>query len=133
MTKNIRLLSILEQLSKRSTLCIKNVALHFDVTVKTIQNDFKILNEYFGEQLIKKGDCYTLLNQKYLVSIFQSNPQTIKCFLHLVSMVDNDFYTELISENKKILQELNLSTTPIYQIENSPYENLKEESKKILL
>jgi len=77
MTKNIRLLSILEQLSKKSTLCIKDMALHFDVTVKSIQNDFKILNEYFGEQLIKKGDCYTLLNQESFSQIFKSNPQTI--------------------------------------------------------
>jgi len=132
MTKNIRLLSILELLSKKSTPCIKEMALHFDVTVKSIQNDFKILNEYFGEQLIKKGDCYTLLNQESFSQIFKSNPQTIKRFLHLVSMVDNSFYREFIEKYQKMLQELNLCTSPVYQIENSPYENLKEENKKIL-
>jgi predicted DNA-binding transcriptional regulator YafY len=132
MTKNIRLLSILEQLSKRSILCIKDVALHFNVTVKSIQNDFKILNEYFGEQLIKKGDCYTLLTPDSFAQIFKSNPQTIKRFLHLVSMVDNLFYREFIEEHQTMLQGLTLSTTTVYQIENSPYENLKEENKKIL-
>ena len=45
MNKNIRLLSILGLLSKKSIVCIKELAIHFDVTVKSIQNDFKILNE----------------------------------------------------------------------------------------
>jgi predicted DNA-binding transcriptional regulator YafY len=132
MTKNIRLLSILEQLSKGLTLCIKEVALHFNVTVKSIQNDFKILNEYFGEQLIKKGDCYILLTQDSFTQIFKSNPQTIKRFLHLVSIVDNTFYREFIEEYQTMIQGLNLLTTPLYQIENSPYEYLKQENSNLL-
>ena len=132
MNKNIRLLSILEQLSKRSTLCIKELALHFDVTVKSIQNDFKIFNEYFGEQLIKKGDCYRLLNQDSFSQIFKSNPQTIKRFLHLVSIVDSSFYESFVYEYRDVLEELNFKTSPIYQIENSPYEYLKKENHRVL-
>ena len=132
MTKNIRLLSILELLVKKTKVCVKELALLYDVTVKSIQNDFKILKEYFGEQLIKKGDCYTLLNQDSFSQIFKSNPQTIKRFLHLVSMVDSCFYDDFVHEYGAVLEELNFKTTSIYQIENSPYEHLKKENHHIL-
>ena len=132
MNKNTRLLSILEKLSKGSTLCIKALALHFDVSIRSIQGDFENFRDHFGEQLIKKGECYTLLNQKHLNQIFKSNPQSIKRFLHLVSMVDNPLYKSFVSEYRDLLQELNLKTTAIYQIENSPYEFLKKENQQIL-
>ena len=41
----------------------------FDVSAKSIQNDFQILNEYFGEKLVKKGDSYTLLNQESIQQV----------------------------------------------------------------
>ena len=132
MTKNIRLLSILEQLSKRSTVCIKELALHFSVSVKSIQTDFQILNEYFGEQLIKKGDCYRLLKQEHFSKTFKNNPQSIKRFLHLISMVDSSFYESFLLEHKELLRELNIESTAIYQIENSPYEHLKKENHQTL-
>ena len=126
MTKNIRLLSILEKLSNEPKVCVKDLALLYDVSIKSIQNDFTILTEYFATQLLKKGECYTLLNQEHFSNIFRSNPQTIKRFLHLISMVDGDFYTEFIEEHKMLFQELNFTTSPVYQIENSPYEHLKK-------
>ena len=69
MGKNIRLLSILERLSKGAKLSVKELALYFDVSAKSIQNDFQILNEYFGEKLVKKGDSYTLLNQESIQQV----------------------------------------------------------------
>jgi len=132
MKKDKRLLYILEQLSNGSTLCVKALALDCGVTEKSIQNDFRDFRDHFGEQLIKKGECYTLLNQERLSKTFRSNPQTIKRFLHLVSVVDSSFYDNFISEHKDLLQELNFTTSPIYQIENSPYEHLKKENHKIL-
>ncbi|CAA6803126.1 MAG: Unknown protein [uncultured Sulfurovum sp.] len=58
MTKNIRLFSILERLSKSHKVCVKELALLYDVDVKTLQNDFKTIREYFSDNLIKKGDCF---------------------------------------------------------------------------
>jgi len=132
MGKNIRLLSILERLSKGAKLSVKEQALYFDVSAKSIQNDFQILNEYFGEKLVKKGDSYTLLNVDSFSKIFNSNPQSIKRFLHLVSMVDATFYETFMEEHKELFEALNFSNTTVYQIENSPYEKLKAENKKIL-
>ena len=132
MKKAKRPLHILEQLSKGSTLCVKALAIYYDVSVRSIQTDFKNFREYFGEQLIKDGECYTLLNQEHFSQIFKNNPQTIKRFLHLVSMVDSSFYDDFIREHHNLLEELDFKTSPVYQIENSPYENLKEESRKLL-
>jgi len=132
MKKNKILLSILEQLSNHSTLCVKALAIKYNVSNKSIQNYFRDFRDYFGEQLIKKGDCYTLLNQENLSKTFRTNPQTIKRFLHLVSMVDSSFYQSFISEYRDLLQELNFTASPIYQIENSPYEHLKKENHNIL-
>ena len=61
MTKSIRLLSILEQLSSNQKVCVKDLALFYGESSRTIQNDFTdVLTIYFTNRLIKKGDCYTL-------------------------------------------------------------------------
>ncbi|CAA6798445.1 MAG: Probable transcription regulator Cj0571 [uncultured Sulfurovum sp.] len=132
MTKNIRLLSILEHLSTHPKASVKELALLYNVTSKSIQNDFQILNDYLGDRLLKKGDTYRLLNTDSFSKIFKSNPQTIKRFLQLVSMVDANFYDEFVNDNAELLKELNLNTTSVYQIENSPYEQLSVENKKVL-
>ena len=92
MTKNIRLLSILEQLSKHHKVCVKELALLYDVSVKSIQNDLKIITEYFSHNLVKESDCYHLLNQDSFSKLFSKNPQTIKRFLQLLSQVDSVLY-----------------------------------------
>lgn len=132
MTKNIRLLSILEQLSKHPKVSVKELALLYDVSPKSIQNDFKILNEYFSEKLLKKGESYTLLDEDKFSKIFKSKPQTIKRFLQLISMVDATFYNKFMEEYSELFKELNLTASPIYQIEDSPYERLNKENQKIL-
>lgn len=132
MTKNIRLLSILEQLSIHPKVSVKELALLYDVTPRSIQNDFRIFNEYFGEKLLKKGECYTLLDEDRFSKIFTSKPQTIKRFLQLISMVDTTFYDEFTQEYSELLNELNFRVSPVYQIEDSPYEKLNKENQKIL-
>jgi len=132
MTKSIRLIYILEQLSKGATLCPKELFPPSEVSLKSIQGDFSDLRDYFGEQLIKKGKCYALLNQEHFTQTFKNNPQTTKRFLHLVSMIDSSFYDKFVSEHKDLLKKLNFQNRPIYQIENSPYEYLKEENHQIL-
>lgn len=132
MTKNIRLLSILEQLSTQPKVSVKKLALLLNVTPRSIQKDFQILNDYLGEKLVKKGDSYRFLNEDSFSKIFKSNPQTIKHFLQLVSMVDANFYDEFLHEHTELLKELNLNTSSVYQIENSPYEQLSFENKKVL-
>jgi predicted DNA-binding transcriptional regulator YafY len=132
MTKNIRLLSILEQLSKHHKVCVKELALFYAVSVKSIQSDLKIVSEYFSENLVKKADCYYLLSQDSFSNLFSKNPQTIKHFLHLLSTIDSSLYEDFISENRELLEGLNFTTSTIYQIENSPYEHLTKENKIIL-
>ena len=132
MTKNIRLLSILEHLSKYHKVCVKELALLYDVSIKSIQNDLKIISEYFSKNLIKKADCYHLLNKDAFSKLFTENPQTIKHFLKLLSQVDSVLYDDFISENSELLKGLQFNSSPIYQIENSPYEYLKKENRVIL-
>ena len=132
MTKNIRLLSILEQLSTHHKVCVKELALLYDVSIKSIQNDLKIITEYFSHNLVKESDCYHLLNQDSFSKLFSKNPQTIKRFLQLLSQVDSVLYDDFIRENSKLLKSLHFNTSPIYQIENSPYEHLKKENRVIL-
>jgi len=132
MTKNIRLLSILEALVTDSTVSVKALASLYDVTPKSIQNDFQILKAYFGEKLIKKGERYQLLSEDVFSTLFKSNPHTVKRFLQLVSMVDAPFYDALVKENAEQFKALKLNTSSIYQIENSSYEHLSLENRKIL-
>lgn len=132
MNKNIRLLSILEDLLVKKQVSVKALAHEYNVSVKSIQNDFQVLNEYFGEKLVKKGDLYTLLEENNITKVFSSNPQTIKHFLYLISMIDASFYDEFINEYSHLLKGLKLSSTPIYQVVNSPNENLTRENRNML-
>jgi len=134
MTKNIRLLSILEQLSKHEKVSIKELALLLgEKNVRNIQNDFKeILNPYFGNRLNKVGDCYFLLKREYFYDLFKYNHKTSKQFLKFLSIVDSDLYNQFKKEHKELIKALKLDSSTVYQIENSPYEDLKSESLEIL-
>ena len=132
MPKNNRLLLILESLLKSSKVSVKELALQCESSTRTIQNDFNDLRDYFGEQLIKKGESYSLLTPNSFANIFKTHPRTIKRFLYHLSVVDSDFYTIFTTQYSDLLKALNFNNSPIYQIENSPYEQLKESNKKIL-
>lgn len=132
MRKNIRLFSILERLSKNQKVCVKELALLYEVDVKTMQNDFKVIREYFEERLIKKGDCYYLLSSDMFSELFSTNPQLIKRLLRVLSTVDTVLYDDFISKNSIVLEKLGYATSRIYQIENSPYEKLNAHSVKLL-
>jgi len=134
MTKNIRLLSILEQLSKHEKVCVKELALLLgEKNVRNIQNDFKeILNPYFGDKLNKVGDCYFLLKREYFYDLFQHNHKTSRQFLKFLSIVDSDLYNNFKKEHNELIKALKLDSSTVYQIENTPYEKLKLASLEIL-
>lgn len=132
MTKSIRLFSTLERLSKHHKVCIKELALLYGVDVKTLQNDFKTIREYFSDNLIKKGDCYYLLSSDSFSELFSTNPQLIKRLLRLLSTVDTVLYDDFMAKNSVLLEQLGYGSSPVYQIENSPYEKLNAHSVKLL-
>jgi len=133
MNKNIRLLSILENLSSKQKVCVKELALYLNVTVKTIQDDFKtVLNPYFDDRLNKVGDCYFLLKREQFYDLFQHNHKTSKQFLRFLSIVDSDLYNQFKKEHTELIKSLKLDSSSVYQIENSPYEKLKSASLEIL-
>ena len=132
MTKTIRLFTILERLSKHHKVCVKELALFYDVDVKTLQNDFKTIREYFSDNLIKKGDCYYLLSTDAFSELFSTDPQLIKRLLRLLSTVDTVLYDDFMAKNKVLLEKLGYGSSPVYQIENSPYEKLNAHSVKLL-
>ncbi len=133
MNKNIRLLSILEQLSKHHKVCVKELALFLGESQRNIQNDFKdVFTLYFGKRLIKKGDCYSLLNREQFYDLFRHNHKISKQFLTFLSVVDSDLYENFKAENSELLKALKLDSSSVYQIENSSYEQLKPKSLEIL-
>ena len=128
MTKNIRLLSILEQLLKYDKACVKELALLYGVNPRTIQQDFEVLNAYFTEQLNKIGDCYVLLKKEHFSNLFQLNHKISKQFLKFLSLVDTKLYSQFKQEHSELIKALKLDSSTVYQIENSPYEKLKSAS-----
>lgn len=133
MNKNIRLLSILEQLSKHHKVCVKELAFLLGESQRNIQNDFKdVINPYFGDRLNYKKGCYFLLKKDSFYDLFHHNYKTSKQFLRFLSMVDSDLYEKFKAENSELMKALKLNSSTIYQIKNSPYEQLKSESLKIL-
>ena len=131
-SKNIRIISTLEKLALGKKVCIKELAHEYGVGKRSIQNDIDELKGYFSDSLVKKGDCYGLLNEEHFTSLFTSNPKMTKEFLKLVSIVDSPLYDKFIDEQRDLIEALKFSSNPIYQIENSPYEHLKSQDKEIL-
>ncbi len=132
MNKNIRLLSILEQLLQHRSVNVNEFAILFSVSQKSIQNDFKILKSFFDEKLIKDGTSYTLLEQENMARVFKNNPETTRHFLRLVFMVDSKLYNDFTSEYASVLKNLNLTNRQAYQIVDNPYEKLKAQQHKFL-
>jgi len=132
MTKSIRLIYILEQLSKKPKVCVKELAFSLNESLRVIQQDFETLKKYFGERLNKEGECYFLLKQEDFYDLFRLNHKTSKQFLKFLSIVDVKFYRQFKEEHGELIKALKLDSSAIYQIENSPYENLKAESLETL-
>jgi len=128
-----RLLQTLEKLALSKKVCIKELAKEYNSSIRTIQNDFKAIKEYFSDKLLKKGDCYYFLDQTHFSNLFKSDPKTTKQFLKLVFIIDSALYDKFTTaEYQDILQALKVTSSTIYQIENSPYENLKTKHKEII-
>ena len=133
MNRATRIVHILEKLSSQERVCIKELAIHLGEQRRNIQSDFKdILNPYFGNRLNKVEDCYFLLKKEHFYNLFQYNHKISKQFLRFLSIVDSDLYHQFKKEHKELIKALKLSSSPVYQIENSPYEKLKSASLEIL-
>lgn len=134
MDKNIRILSILEELTIKKKICVKELAFFLEEkNSRNIQNDFKkVLKVYFGDRLIKKGDYYSLLKREQFYDLFKHNHKTSKQFLRFLSIVDSDLYNQFKKEHIELIKALKLDSSTIYQIEDSPYEKLKSRSLEIL-
>ena len=132
MTKNSRVLLILENLVKNSKVSVKELALICGTTPRTIQNDFSDLRDYFGDKLNKVDDCYFLLKREHFYDLFQHNHKTSKQFLKFLSIVDSNLYNQFKKEHTELIKGLKLDSSAVYQIENSPYEKLKSASLEIL-
>jgi len=133
MTKTIRLLSILEELTTNEKVCVKELALLLGEKLRNIQKDFKdVLHPYFGDRLNYENGCYSLLKKEYFYDLFKYDHKTSKQFLRFLSIVDSDLYNQFKKEHQELIKALKLDSSTVYQIEDSPYEKLKSASLEIL-
>ena len=127
-----RVLSILREISTKSKVCVKSLALFYNTDKRTIQKDFELLNECFDNSFNKVKDCYFLLKQEQFYDLFQHNHKASKQFLKVLSIVDSELYNKFKQENRELITALKLDSSAIYHKENSPYEKLKLQSLEIL-
>lgn len=133
MNKITRIVTILEKLSTQERVCVKELAIYLDEEIRNIQNDFKnVLKPYFGNRLNKIDDCYFLLKREQFHDLFQHNHKTSKQFLRVLSIIDSELYNQFKKEHTELIKALKLDSSTIYQIENSPYEHLNNNNKKII-
>jgi len=134
MTKNIRIISILEALVTKEKVCVKELAILLgEKSPRNIQKDFKdTLIPYFGNRLNYENGCYYLLKKEYFYNLFKYNHKTSKQFLRFLSIVETDLYNKFKKEHQELIKALKLDSSTVYQIEDSPYEKLKSTSLEIL-
>jgi len=134
MTKDIRIISILEALVTKEKVCVKELAILLgEKSPRNIQKDFKdTIIPYFGNRLNYENGCYYLLKKEYFYDLFKYNHKTSKQFLRFLSIVETDLYNKFKKEHQELIKALKLDSSTVYQIENSPYEELKSASLEIL-
>ena len=132
MTRTPRLLSIVKELLNKPKVCVDVLSALYDVSQRTIQDDFDLLNKHFNHPFYKDGNCYFLLKLEQFYNLFKQNHKTSKQFLRFLSMVDSELYSIFEKENRALIKAMKLDSSTIYQIEKSPYEHLKRENYQLL-
>jgi len=115
-----RTIQILKDLNDGKKLCINTLAIYYEVHPRTIQRDFKLIREIFGNFLSKEKECYQGHKKVLLDELLHaSDLMTLSNIINLFEITNKQ---SLISEKTNALIKNSLS---IYDFKSKPFEIIK--------
>jgi predicted DNA-binding transcriptional regulator YafY len=129
MNQTQRVLYILKKLLDSQVICTKNLLDLFEINIRTIERDMKLIREFLGESLIKTDrGCYRLLKNSYFSNIIQNHRDTkeFRSFFELLTLVDSNILTFLDGDELSFLQKIKKDAKAIYMIFDNPIEELNK-------
>jgi len=115
-----RTIEILKDLNEGKKLCINALAIYYEVHPRTIQRDFKLIREIFGDFLSKERECYQGHKKVLLDELLHaSDLMTLANIINLFEITNKQ---SLISEKTNALIKNSLS---VYDFKSKPFEIIK--------
>jgi len=123
-----RTIEILKELNDGKKLCISSLAIHYEVAPRTIQRDFKLIREIFGDFVSKEGECYQGHKKILLQELLQATD--LMTLANIINLFDITDKTSLISVKTNTLIKNSMS---VYDFKSKPFESIKnrEDLKKL--
>jgi hypothetical protein len=115
-----RVVEILDELNHKKRLCVKGLALKYDVTDRTIRRDFVLIREVFGDFVTKEGDCYVAYDKLLLQDVLSATD-----LMTLANIVNIFGITQKQSSISNQTQALIDKSIKLYDFKSRPYENMK--------
>jgi len=123
-----RVLKILNALILREEICISAWANSLSESSRTIQRDFKIIKEFFGDDLVQtKRGCYRLINSNIFYSLLEEKSQreSFEKFVDFLSILDSSVNVLFREEDMRFLDYFKGYNAKIFRFFDSPVEVLK--------
>jgi len=123
-----RTVEILKLLNDGKKLCIKNLALIYDVSERTIRRDFALIKDFFGDFMSKEGDCYRAYEKVLLEDVLSATD--LMTLANIVKLFGIAQQKSLVSKRTQALIDKSMS---VYDFKSRPFENIrnKEIIKKL--
>ena len=115
-----RVLTIIDYLNKGKILTIDNLALEFEVSSRTIRRDLDLIKNSFEDFIIKDGETFKAINLDLFRNILKGND--LASLFSIINMFQSSGRSLELDEHLKKIMKNNRN---IYQLNNSPFEDLK--------
>jgi len=116
-----RTIEIIHELNEGKVLTLNVLAENYKVSTRTIRRDFELIQEIFGEFIVKNKDTYRAYN-KFLLEDILCETDLIK-LSHIVNILDMHKET---SVNFFKVQEVIKNLQKIYEFKTKPFDEIKD-------
>ena len=125
-----RVLYILELLAKKSYstqgLSLEIFGEESSSKIKTIQDDLKLLRNFFPESIESKGGVHKLLKiPTSIKSIVNKEAKETKKLLEFLAVFHSDALKLFEIDEPRLIKDLKKEITPIYHIQENPFEQIE--------
>jgi predicted DNA-binding transcriptional regulator YafY len=128
MTQELRILQIISSLSDYKPLCLDELTLCFDTSMRTIQRDMSVIKKFLGSSLISpQRGCYQLLDTNIFANFLNSSDKSLqlKEFFEFLAIFDTQAIKFIDDEKFAFFHKIKKESSKVYSIFDSPIEELK--------